>query len=302
MSAFTVKAPLDVAPEFRSTYQKNMSTVTQDSGHIMLFAGDQKVEHLNNDFFGDGISQEDNNPEHMFAIASKARIGAFASQFGLIARYGMDYRNIPYIVKLNSKTNLVKTTQKDPLSDWWYNVGDILELKKTSGLNIVGVGYTVYLGSEFESQMLQQAAISTYVAHYSGLMSIIWMYPRGKAVLDEKDPHIIAGAAGVGAALGADFVKVNYPQADSPAESLQEAVASAGRTKVICAGGEKEDVSTFLQTLHDQIHIGGTGGNATGRNIHQRPLDEAVTFANAIAAITFDNTTVEKALTIYNGK
>lgn len=298
MPTLDVKAPLDVAPENRTTYTNNMKTVTEDTGRIMLFAGDQKVEHLNDDFHGEDISDEDGNPEHMFAIASKARIGAFATQFGLISKYGMDYKDIPYIVKLNSKTNLVKTTQKDPISDWWYNVGDILELKKTSGLNIVGVGYTVYLGSEFESQMLQQAAISTYVAHYSGLLSVLWMYPRGKAVMDEKDPHIIAGAAGVGASLGADFVKVNSPKSIT---ALKEAVQAAGRSKLICAGGSKEDVPTFLQTLHDQIHIGGTSGNATGRNIHQRPLDEAVKFANAIATLTFDNATVEKALKIYNG-
>jgi len=36
--------------------------------------------------------------------------------------------------------------------------------------------------------------------------------PGGKAVADEKDPHLIAGATGVAACLGSDFVKVNYPK------------------------------------------------------------------------------------------
>ncbi len=299
----TIQIPLDVAPENRTTYQQHMATVTQDSGRIMLFAGDQKVEHLNHDFFGEGISEEDNNPEHMFAIASKARIGAFATQLGLLAHYGMDYKDIPYIVKLNSKTNLVKTSQKDPESNKWLGIDQVMEFKKNSGLNIVGIGYTVYVGSEYESEMLQEAARLVYQGHINGLISLLWMYPRGKAVPEEKDTNVIAGAAGIGAALGADFVKVNQPkpQQGSPAEALREAVVAAGRTKLICAGGEKEDVPTFLQTLHDQIHIGGTSGNATGRNIHQRPLEEAVRFTNAIAAITFDNKTVEDAIKIYNG-
>lgn len=303
LKASDIKIPADVAPENRISYAQNMLTVTKETGRIMLFAGDQKVEHLNEDFYGDGISPEDNNPEHMFQIASKARIGAFATQFGLIAKYGMDYKDIPYIVKLNSKTNLVPTTQKDPMSDWWHNVNDVMELKRTSGLNIVGVGYTVYLGSEYESEMLKQAAIVTFVARYSGLISVLWMYPRGKAVTNEKDPHIIAGAAGVGAALGADFVKVNAPKpaSGSSAEALKEAVAAAGRTKVICAGGSSMDAEKFLQNLHDQIHVGGASGNATGRNIHQRPLAEAVRFANAIATITFDDKTVAEAMKIYNG-
>lgn len=278
-----------------------MDTVTQGTGRIMLFAGDQKVEHLNDDFCGESISEEDNNPEHMFAIASKARIGAFATQFGLIARYGGDYKNIPYIVKLNSKTNLIKTTQKDPESPEWFKLEQIIDFKKNNALNIAGIGFTVYLGSEFEGAMLHQAAQLTYWAHYHGLLSILWMYPRGKAVPNEKDPHIVAGAAGVGATLGADFVKVNYPKAQNPAVALKEAVTAAGRTKVICAGGEKEDMPTFLQTLHDQLHIAGTGGNATGRNIHQRPLSEAIQFANAIASLTFDNTSVADALKEIHG-
>lgn len=299
MANTTIKVPLDVHPSYKKVYQRNMETITHGTKRIMLFAGDQRVEHLNEDFHGEGISPEDNNSEHMFEIASKARIGAFATQLGFIARYGMDYLQIPYIVKMNSKTNLIPTSQKDPKSKAWFSVKDVLELKKNAKLNIIGIGYTVYLGSEFEPEMLKEAASLVYTARQHGLLSILWMYPRGKAVTVEKDPHIVAGAASVGAALGADFVKVNYPKADNPAEALKEAVGAAGRTGLICAGGSKEDVPAFLQTLHDQIHIAGTAGNATGRNVHQRSLDEAVRFCNAISAITYDNKSVEEAVKIY---
>jgi len=61
----------------------------------MLFAGDQKVEHLNDDFFGEGISGDDADAEHMFRIASRGRVGIFATQLGLVARYGNDYRRHP---------------------------------------------------------------------------------------------------------------------------------------------------------------------------------------------------------------
>src|SRR6185312_7688098 len=212
-----------------------------------------------------------------------------------IAKYGMDFQKVPYIVKLNSKTNLVPTKEKDPISTSWVSVADVLELKKTSKLNIVGVGYTVYLGTEYEKDMLAEAARLVYAAQYNGLITILWMYPRGKAVPEEKDPLVVAGAASVGAALGTDFVKVNYPKSDNPAEALKIAVTAAGRTKLICAGGSKEDTATFLKTLHDQIHSAGASGSATGRNIHERPLEEAVRFCNAISAITFDNKSVEEA-------
>lgn len=303
MQASDVKVPIDVAPEHVNDYIENILTVTQNSGKIMLFAGDQKVEHLNEDFYGEGISEENANPEHLFEIASKARIGAFATQFGLIAKYGGDYKDTPYIVKMNAKTNLVPTSQKDPRSLAWLHHGDVLELKRTSGLNIVGIGYTVYLGSEYEADMLREAASLVYAARYFGLISILWMYPRGKAVTNEKDPKIVAGATGVAAALGTDFAKVNAPKAEgmSSAEALKQAVEAAGRTKVICAGGGHEDVPAFLQSVYDQIHVGGAGGNATGRNIHQRSLDEAVRFCNAISAITFDDKSVADAVAIYNG-
>ncbi|MDM7911489.1 MAG: aldolase, partial [Methanotrichaceae archaeon] len=283
-----VIVPLDVPGENRHTYVDNYLKITKGRGRLMLFAGDQKVEHLNNDFYGPGIDPQDNNPEHMFRIADGAKIGVFATQLGLIARYGMDYPDVRYLVKLNSKTNLVKTSQADPNSSQWLDVSQVVDFKESSGLDILGVGYTVYLGSEHEAEMLRQAAQMVYEAHRHGLVTVLWMYPRGKAVKDEKDPHLIAGAAGVAAALGSDFVKVNYPEkaGQNSAEALKEAVMAAGRTKVVCAGGERGDVKSFLKQLHDQIHISGASGNATGRNIHQRPLAEAVRMCNAIYAIT----------------
>ncbi|GBF35826.1 MAG TPA: aldolase [Methanothermococcus okinawensis] len=297
-----VLVPLDVPPDKRNTYIKNYLKLTQNTGRLMLFAGDQKIEHLNDDFYGPGIPKDDADPEHLFRIASNGKIGAFATQLGLIARYGMDYRDINYVVKINSKTNLVKTSQRDPISRALVTVKDVVEFKNYSKLNILGVGYTVYLGSEYEHEMLSEASRVVYEAHRHGLIAILWMYPRGKAVKDEYDPHLIAGAAGVALCLGADFVKVNYPKCENPAEALKEAVLAAGRTKVVCAGGKSKDPKVFLQELYDQIHISGAAGNATGRNIHQKSFEEAVRMCNAIYAITIENKSVEEALEIYYGK
>jgi fructose-bisphosphate aldolase / 6-deoxy-5-ketofructose 1-phosphate synthase len=299
---FDLKIPLDVPQDKKEIYRNNLALATKETGRLMLFAGDQKTEHLNDDFYGEGITKEDNNPEHMFKIASQGRIGVFAAQFGLVSRYGMDYKNIPYLVKINSKSHLVKTDQIDPMSKGWLSVDQVEEFRKNSKLNIVGVGYTVYLGSEFEGEMLKEAAQTVLTAHKYGMIAVLWMYPRGKAVLNEKDSHLIAGAAGVAATLGADFVKVNAPKKEgfTTGEILKEAVETAGRTKLICAGGSSTDVTKFLQGLYDQIHVGGAFGNATGRNIHQKPLGEAIRFCNAISALTFDNKTVEEALKIYN--
>ena len=176
----------------------------------------------------------------------------------------------------------------------------LIEFQNNYSLKILGVGYAIYLGSEFEAEMLREATQIIFEAHKHGLIVVLWIYPRGKAVKDERDPHLIAGAAGVAACLGADFVKVNYPKQKEKEskEIFKEAIKAAGRTKVICAGGSSTDVRTFLQTLHDQIES-GAAGNATGRNIHQKGLNDAIKMCNVIYAITIDNLSVEKALSLW---
>jgi DhnA family fructose-bisphosphate aldolase class Ia len=85
--------PLDVPKEASQTYIKNYLKITRGIGRLMLFAGNQKAEHLNDDFFGPGIDPQDNDPEHLFRIASQANIGVFAAaQLGLIALFGFPTR------------------------------------------------------------------------------------------------------------------------------------------------------------------------------------------------------------------
>jgi DhnA family fructose-bisphosphate aldolase class Ia len=296
-----IRVPLDVPKAVKEIYIKNYLKITRRRGRLMLFAGDQKVEHLNHDFYGEGIHPDDADPEHLFRIASQAKIGVFATQLGLVARYGDSYADVPYLIKLNSKTNLVKTSQSDPFSNQWLDVQQVVDFRDNSGLNIMAVGYTVYLGSEYESEMLHQAAQIVSNAHQHGLITVLWVYPRGKAVADEKDPHLIAGATGVAACLGSDFVKVNYPKKEGyeSKEIFKEAIMAAGRTKVVYAGGSSDDVEVFLKRLFDQIHVSGASGNATGRNIHQKSLEEAIRMCNAIYAITVDGETVNEAMKIY---
>jgi DhnA family fructose-bisphosphate aldolase class Ia len=304
INADDVIVPLDVPKSARDAYINNYLAITRKSGRLMLFAGDQKVEHLNDDFYGEGIHTDDGDPEHLFRIASHSNIGVFATQLGLIARYGMHYPDVPYLIKLNSKTNLVKTSQSDPFSNQGLDVQKVVDFRASSGLNILAVGYTLYLGSEYEADMLHQAARIVYNAHQRGLITVLWVYPRGKAVVDEKDPHLIAGATGVAACLGSDFVKVNYPKkkGHESKKLLKEAVLAAGRTKVVCAGGSSVEVKGFLQRLHDQIFVSGASGNATGRNIHQKSLEDARRMCDAIYAITVNGDNVQEAMKEYNSE
>lgn len=299
MDTKKISVPLTVPEKEKTTYTKNYSAITQNSERLFLFAADQKIEHLNQDFYGPNIPKECNNPEYLFTIASKGRIGAFATHMGLIAQYGQKYKKVNYVIKLNSKTNLIPTTQSDPISLFINTPQEAIDFKNSSKLNIVGLGYTIYLGSKYEYKMLQQAEESIYQAHQHGLIALLWVYPRGRAVPEEKDAQLIAGSTGVGASLGADFIKVNPPYAETSLKSaklLQPATQTAGKSKVICSGGKLKDEKFFLQELHEQIHIGNTSGCATGRNIFQKPFPYSIKFCDAIAAIVFDNSEVKTAL------
>ena len=116
ITADQVRVPADVLPESRETYIENYMKATRGTGRLMLFACDQKIEHMNGDFYGEGIEIADADPEHLFRIGAQGVIGVLAGQRGLIAQYAADYPEINYLVKMNSKTNLVSAKQEDPYS------------------------------------------------------------------------------------------------------------------------------------------------------------------------------------------
>lgn len=293
--------PLSVPKNKLSEYKKNWQRAAGKSGKLFLFAGDQKLEHLNDDFIGAGISPEDKNPRHLFEIAKNIKTGVFATHLGLIARYGAEFKNINYVVKLNGRTNLFD--DKDELtSPAWHSVGEVVNFTKQSGLKITGVGYTVYLGGEKETEMIKEAARICFEAHQNGLLAIIWMYPRNSKIKNEDNPHLIAGGAGVAAALGADFVKTKYPYKNKKdAEKFNEVVEAAGNCGVICVGGSKMNTKELFSALNTQAKS-GTRGVAVGRNLHQRSLKEAALIVEGLEGFLQGKYTEKEALAIAEGK
>lgn len=284
-----IQVPADVSKNAEKIYVENYSEITKDTGKLFILTGDHKIEHLNKDFYGANIPAEVNDPEHLFKIAKNGKIGAFATHLGLISLYGEDYPDINYIAKVNAKTDIVPIEEMDPISNQLWTIEDVTDLQKNSGLKIRGVGYTVYLGSEYESEMLSQASHIVYQAHHAGLVAIIWMYPRGKNVKSENDADLLAGAAGVAAALGADFTKIHAPKTP---KCLKQAVGASGKTKIICSGGPKKDSHVFLQEIHHYLHIGGAAGVAVGRNIYQNTLENAVKLTDKIYGLVYENKSV----------
>ena len=222
-------------------------------GKVLILAMDQGMEHGPTDFNGTNI-----NPEYVCDIACRGGFTGFAIQKGIARHYKENYSGkVPLILKLNGRTNIVpKDESYSP---------QVTSVKEAVDLGADAVGYTIYVGSPMEAQMFKEFGAIEREAHDYGLACVVWSYPRGKYVKDEKSKDMVAYAARVALELGADVVKINYP---GSIDAMKWVVASAGRCKVISAGGSKQPDAEFLQKVKD-IMAGNGAGLAVGRNVWQ---------------------------------
>jgi class I fructose-bisphosphate aldolase len=100
---------------------------------------------------------------------------------------------------------------------------------------------------------------------------IVWIYPRGKSVEGKKKEELMVYATRTGLEIGADIIKIQW---EGTVKDLKWAVKSAGKTKVVVAGGVKKREEEFLNQVKE-IMDAGCIGLAVGRNVWQdkRPLE-----------------------------
>lgn len=228
---------------------------------VVFLAYDQGLEHGPTDFNDENI-----DPRYIIELAHEGKFDALILQKGIAEKYQSEIRKlrVPLIVKLNGKTALFKG---EPLST---QLCSVAEAKK---LGAVGVGYTVYIGSQYEAQMLREFELIEREAHSKGMPVIAWIYPRGKSVAHVSERDLLAYAARAGLELGADIVKLHW---NGNVRDLKWAVKAAGRCKVIVAGGAKKSEGLFLQNVKGAMDAGAFG-LAVGRNAWQsdHPLNLA---------------------------
>ena len=82
---------------------------------------------------------------------------------------------------------------------------------------------------------------------------------------NDTSKEMMSYAARTALELGADIAKIKY---GGKPKDLEWAVKSAGRTKIVVAGGIKTTEKKFLSQLKDIIKS-GTIGLAVGRNVWQ---------------------------------
>lgn len=228
-------------------------------GKALFLAYDQGLEHGPTDFNDKNV-----DPNYIINIAKKGKYTGIVFQKGIAEKYDKEIRKskVPLIVKLNGKTNLFKG---EPISR------QLCTVREAIALGAKAIGYTIYLGSDYEDEMLQEFENIQREAHTAGLPVIVWIYPRGKSIFGKSNSELMAYAARTGLEIGADIIKIQY---NGNSKDLSWAVKSAGKTKVVIAGGVKKDEELFLKQVKD-IMSTGCIGLAIGRNVWQaeKPLE-----------------------------
>ena len=192
--------------------------------------------------------------------------------------YGKD---IGLIVHLSASTSLAPNPNNKVI---------VTSVEKAIQLGADAVSVHVNLGSETESEMLQELGEISETCSYWGIPLLAMMYPRGQKVENEHDVELVKHAARVGSELGVDIVKTNYT---GDPDSFKEVVEGA-LVPVVIAGGPKVDTDEeLLQMVKDSIEVGGAGV-AFGRNLFQAENPGKIT--RAISEVVHNNLEVDEAL------
>jgi len=228
------------------------NSVIERNGRVMLLAYDQGFEHGPTDF-----DERSVDPEFVLKLAGLGMYTGVILQEGIAAKYYTGGQLPPLVVKLNGKTSF---QEGEPISR------QLCTVEKAVELGAKAVGYTIYVGSQHEEEMMAEFSLIEDEAHKKGLAVIAWMYPRGKKVEGrEHDKDVLAYAARLGLELNADYVKTLYT---GDAESFRWVVESAGKTKVLLSGGKKLDWPGVRAEIMGALDA-GAAGVAIGRNIWQ---------------------------------
>ncbi len=246
----------------------NLSKITK-KGKSLFLAYDQGLEHGPIEF-----NDENVDPKYIIDIAKKGKFTALIFQKGIAEKYQSEIKKskVPLIIKLNGKTSLYKG---EPMSEQLCTVEEALKL------GAVAVGYTIYIGSEFESKMLSEFEKIIKEAHSKKIPVISWIYPRGKGIEGKSESELMAYAARTALEIDADIVKIKY---NGIVNDLKWTVKSAGRCRVVLSGGGKTDENNVLKEAQDAIDA-GAAGLAIGRNIWQH--DSPIELAKKIRKIIF---------------
>jgi len=267
------------------------------TGRLVILPVDQGYEHGPARSFAANPAAYD--PHYLYELAIEAGLSGYAAPLGPLEQGADTFAGqIPLILKMNSANSLTAGSIQDQAVT--AAVQDALRL------GCVGVGFTMYPGSDACYGMQEELREITREAKAKGLAVVVWSYARGGRISKDGETalDIIAYAAHMAALMGANIIKVKppkagvdldaaratYEKARVPMETMAQRVAHvmqacfAGKRLVVFSGGEAKDTAGLLQEIKG-IRDGGGHGSIIGRNSFQRPKAEALELLGQVTKI-----------------
>ena len=265
------------------------------TGRLLILPVDQGHEHGPDKSFL--TNKEAYDPIYHYKLAIEAGLSAYAAPLGFLEAGADSYAGlIPTILKINSSNSLSK--QKNQSING--------SVKEALRLGCAAVGFTIYPGSEYQYDMIEEFKEISVEASQHGLPSVLWSYPRGPNISKEGETSldIVGYAAHIAALLGAHIIKVKPPTENIEQEDLQKTFldsklnistlssrikhikkcAFSSRRIVVFSGGNAKSNNDILEEIK-QIKEGGGNGSIIGRNTFQRPKEKALEMLNDIIKI-----------------
>lgn len=257
------------------------------NGTLLVLPLDQGLEHGPTDFLQNPPALD---TDFQFRLAFEGGYSAIALGIGLAEKYLRDYcGRVPLILKLNGKTNI--PDDGDAVSPLLASVEDAVRLGAD------GVGYTLYVGSPRQDEELRRFGRIRQDCERFGMPIVLWSYPRGRAIEAKGGKGTLFAidyAARVAEEVGADIVKLHEPDDtndhcptpyrslhEPPADRLRRVVRSAGRCLVLFSGGALRDEAGVVGKVTECMEA-GAAGIIFGRNLWQRPFDEALALTGRV--------------------
>src|SRR5882762_651249 len=141
------------------------------TGKLVILPVDQGFEHGPARSFAPNPPAYD--PHYHFSLAIEAGLSAYAAPLGMIEAGAATFAGaIPTILKLNSSNSLA-TNKGQAVTG---SVSDALRLGCSA------IGFTIYPGSEFAFEQMEELRELAEEAKSAGLAVVVWSYPRGPAL------------------------------------------------------------------------------------------------------------------------
>jgi class I fructose-bisphosphate aldolase len=281
------------------------------SGYLSILPVDQGIEHSAAASFAKNPAYFD--PRNLVELAIEGGCNAIATTFGVLGMEARRYAHrIPFIVKLNHNQLMTYPNEFDQIM-----FGSV---RQAYELGAIGVGATVYFGSEQSSRQIIEVSEAFEEAHALGMFTVLWCYLRNSAFKTENGDYAVSAdltgqANHLGVTIQADVIKQKQPErnggylafkgygktdplvydkltTDNPIDLTRWQVVNTymGRVPLINSGGESAGASDLAQAVRTAVinKRAGGAGLIVGRKAFQRPLEDGVALLNTIQDVYLD--------------